>query len=211
MNKALLFLVIAVLVFGSTGTANAHSIRLTGGTLAGQQLSDSLWTIIVSPDQDITGNILCEAYGSRAISSIVIPFGYTWTWESRETAIVTLSGNLPQSASNWDVPIDLTAPSDPGTYYILFGLRGEFNMAQIFSSTNWHMPAPVWNDGNDFHDMDDAKLSYAHDHGNVTLPILTTSGYVDYEVGVMPIKVIVSGTTATRLGTWGKIKSLYQD
>ncbi len=191
MKKLLMFLFIMSLFVLFANSASAHYINLEGGTLAGQPLSDSLWTINVLPNQDITGNVLCEAYGSRSGPGVIVPFGYTWTWGSRSNAIVTLDTNLPQSPSDWNVPINLTAPSDPGTYYILFGARGEYNMQQIFSMTNWATGKVVWNDGNDFHDMDDATLSYAHDHGNAPWTLLTPSGYVASTPGVMPIKVNV--------------------
>jgi hypothetical protein len=105
--------------------------------------------------------------------------------------MVTLSGNISQSASDWNVPIDLTAPEAVGTYYILFGLRGEFTMEQVFSGTNWTYGSVVWNNGNDFHDMSADELAYAHENGNVPWTLLLPEGYIPSEPEVMPIQVNV--------------------
>ena len=207
MRTGILTTFVAILALA--GEADAHYINLTGGTLAGQPLSATEWVIDVAPGQSITGNILCTAFGSRSQPSVVIPFGYTWTWGSRASAIRTLSSNLPQSASNWNVPINLTAPEEPGIYHILFGLRGEFNMQQVFSATNWTRSV-VWNDGNDFHDMDDATLAAAHEYGFVSWSWLFTTGYLDQSVGVMPIKVVVGAIVPAESTSWGQVKALYR-
>ncbi|MBK8167949.1 MAG: hypothetical protein IPK64_18545 [bacterium] len=200
---------VAFLALAVAGAAEAHYINLTGGTLAGQPLSATEWIIDVAPGQPITGNILCTAFGGRSGPGVVIPFGYTWTWGSRASAIRTLSNNLPQSASNWNVPINLTAPNEPGVYHILFGLRGEFNMQQVFSATNWTRSV-VWNDGNDFHDMDDATLQAAHESGFVSWSWLFNTGYTAADVGVMPIKVIVGSTVPAEATSWSRVKALYR-
>ena len=183
------FIVLVMLCW--TSAAYGHSVFLEGGTLAGQALSPSQSSIDVRPGQNISGNVFAEAFGSRSIPTVIVPFGYTWTWGDRETDIVTLSGNLPQTASNWNVPINLTAPDSMGTHYILFGLRGEFTMQQVFSGTNWTYGSVVWHDGNDFHDMTDDELAFAHENGNVPWTLLMPTGYVPSQPGVMPIKVNV--------------------
>jgi len=183
--------VIMMMMLCCASTAFSHSIFLEGGSLAGQDLSPTQWSIDVQPGQNINGNVLAEAFGSRSRPTVIVPFGYTWTWGDRETDIVTLSGNIPQTASDWNVPINLTAPGSMGTYSILFGLRGEFTMQQVFSGTNWTYGSVVWNDGNDFHDLSDEELTIAHENGNVPWTLLVTTGYVPSQPGVMPIKVNV--------------------
>ena len=174
-----------------------HHIFLEGGTLAGQSLSGSEWSINVLPEQAIAGNVTCRYYGSRSIPSVIVPFGYTWTWGNRSSSMVTLSSNIPQTESTSTYSLNLQAPLDEGTYYILFGLRGEYNMSQIFSCTNWTAGSPVWNDGNDYFDMDDNTLFFAHENGYVSWDILMPGGYQETTYGVMPIRVNVVPEPAT--------------
>ncbi|MBN1574630.1 MAG: hypothetical protein JW984_15640 [Deltaproteobacteria bacterium] len=168
-----------------------NRIVLTGGVLAGQSLSESKWTIYVEPKEYIEGNIECKTYNSNSPDAVV-PFGYTWTWGKRESSIVTIDKWIPTGGRNWDIPIDLKAPSEPKTYYVIFGTNGEFNMEQVFSSTSWVYRKIVWYDGNDFHDMDDKVLFFAHENGYIqNWPYLNDTGYHVDDVPVMPIKVIV--------------------
>jgi hypothetical protein len=168
-----------------------NRIVLTGGVLAGQSLSGSKWTIYVEPKENIEGNVKCKTYNSNSPDAVV-PFGYTWTWGKRESSIVTIDNWIPTGGRYWDISIDLRAPSEPKTYYIIFGTNGEFDMEQVFSSTSWVYRKIVWYDGNDFHDMDDNNLLFAHKNGYVSnWPYLNDTGYHIANVPVMPIKVVV--------------------
>ncbi len=44
---------------------------------------------------------------------------------------------------------------------------------------------------NDFHDMTDDELAFAHENGDVPWTLLIPAGYVPSQPGVMPIKVNV--------------------
>lgn len=166
-------------------------ILLTGGYLAGQDLSKSKWTIYVKPEEHIYGNVICETHNQYP-SDDVVRFGYTWTWGKRESAIETVGDWIAKGIKSWDIPIDLKSPTEPDTYYIIFGLNREFNMEQVLSSTSWVCKKSEWYDGNDFHDMDERNLYFAHLSGYVSnWPYLGESGYDTKNVPVMPIKVVV--------------------
>lgn len=172
----------------STGNG---TIKLTGGSLAGQALSASEWEITVSPGQPITGTVQCETDNFMG-SNAVAPFGYTWTWGTRETAIVGINGWIPTGKRQWSVPISLTAPTSPGTYYILFAFNGEFNMSQVLSCDNWSVSGIIWHDGNDYFDMDPTRLEFAHSCGFVrNWRYRNNGGYRDWEVPALPVKVVV--------------------
>jgi len=168
-----------------------NRVILTGGVLAGQSLSESKWIIYVEPNENIKGNIECKTYNNNSPDA-VMPFGYTWTWGRRESSIVTIDKWIPTGGRYWDISINLKAPFKTGIYYIIFSTNGEFNMKQVFSSTSWVYKRIVWHDGNDFHDMDDNDLLFAHENGYVSKwPYLNDTGYHVANVPVMPIKVIV--------------------
>ena len=181
---------------GAVETQNdgTGEIFLTGGILAGQALSTSNWEISVGAGTQITGNVLFDVSNFMGANAVA-PLGYTWTWGERSTAIATIYGSIPTGTTSWNVPINLTAPLAPGTYYLLFGMNGEFNMSQVLSCDSWAASGGViWNDGNDYHDMAASDISFAHNNGFVdSWQYRTGSGYKPADVAMMPVKVVVSG------------------
>jgi hypothetical protein len=176
-------------------------IYLTGGSLVGVGLGSTNSTIVVAPGSSLTGSVECVTRNLLDAGSVA-PFGYTWTWGNRSNDMVEVDGWIPTGSNNLSVPINLQSPTNPGTYYLLFGFNGEFNLSQVFSCQNWSCVAPIdWQDGNDYFDMDPTRLAYASTNGYVAdWPYRygpSTSGS-DYErrstVPVLPIKVVVPGT-----------------
>ena len=170
-------------------------IKLIGGSLAGQTLDSSLWQITVAAGARITGSVQVQTTNSM-IPSAVAPFGYTWTWGKRDSSIVQVNSSIPVGSSTWTVPFDQSAPFVVGTYYILFGFEGEYNLSQVFSCTNWTDSAIVWNDGNDYFDMSDSVLTSAHSVGYASSwKILFKNGFRLFDAPVAPIKVIVKDSS----------------
>jgi hypothetical protein len=80
------------------------------------------------------------------------------------------------------------------------------NINQVMSATNWAVGSVTWNDGNDYHDMDDTDISSAHSNGYVQdWKYLFKDGYSSLDVSVMPIKVVVSGSGTSK----GKLYGLF--
>ena len=179
--------------FTSVYSQNENSIFLTGGMLSDQSLSSSVSTVFVEPGEPIIGTVSLLANNAHSRPSVVVPFGYTWTWGERESAIVTVQNDIVPGATNFNVPINLTAPSTTGTYYIIFGLRGEFTMRQVLSATNWTVGSGTWHDGNDYHDLTDNDLLLSKTLGYVPgWPYLFSGGYSDTSIAVMPLKIVVT-------------------
>ena len=198
----------------SSGQSDPGTIKVTGGSLAGQSLSSSNWEISVAPGQSISGTVNVQSYNEHG-STAVVPLGYTWTWGSRQSSITEVDDWIPVGTSNWSVPISLTAPSTPGTYYIIFGHSGEYNMSQVLSCTSWARGdgSAVWGDGNDYWDIPGSSLSFAHTNGYVSSwPYLRSDGYSNRTIAAAPIKVVVTSGSGcsinsislgqTRAGNW---------
>jgi hypothetical protein len=178
----------------ATGTSVQHNgeVFITGGTLAGQALSASNWQVTVAPGAQISGTVQLSTNNTMG-SSAVAPFGYTWTWGDRVTSIGSINSWIPTGQQTWSATFNQTAPSTPGTWYILFGFNGEYTLQQVFSCTNWTNPTVVWNDGNDYFDMNATNLSAAHTVGYVaSWNYLFPDGVHLADVPVAPIKVVVS-------------------
>lgn len=201
-NTVFFLFTVTIAIFSSViqaQTIGNGTIHVTGGVLANQALSSSSWEISVDAGQTITGTVNIST-NNLMISSAVAPFGYTWTWGPRETAVVEVNDWIPTGVTNWSVPISLTAPSEDGVYYILFGFNGEYNMSQVMSCHNWAAPTPIiWNDGNDYHDLDETRLEFAHINGYAQeWEYYFSSGRTTWEIPVAPIKIIVgSGNNNT--------------
>ena len=198
MKRTSLALLVIFLILSGTASADTSWMFLTGGNLAGNELSGDNWVIEVGEGDSLTGNIEFELFNHWA-SGAVVPLGYTWTWGGREVDMVSLSGDIAPGTSNWDVSVNLTAPTQDGEYYILFGFWGEFSLGQVLSGTNWLHGSPVWYDGNDFHDLTTAELLFAHENGYVMSTLLNSidpnEPYVEYERYVMPIKIVVESSS----------------
>jgi len=196
MSNFIKIIVQAILICLFAGQSFASTILLTGGALNSQALSPTAWEINVTPGQQILGSITHQVTTTGTSASVVFPLGYTWTWGNRTTDMVLLSSDAPFGTSNWNTGINLTAPTTLGTYYILFSVRGEYTLGQVFSGTNWTAGADVWNDGNDYFDMTDADLLFAHNNGYVSpWDLLLPAGYVTFTgagFATMPVKITVA-------------------
>jgi hypothetical protein len=167
-------------------------VLLVGGELAGHELSPTDWSIAVGRGRPIAGSLRIEADNFMG-SNAVAPFGFTWTWGDRRSSVRVVRRSIRSGVSTLDVPLDLRAPSEPGTYYILFAFNGEFTGEQVFSCHSWAAEDGVtWYDGNDYHDMTDSEINFAHKRGFVNAwKYRTANGYRDADVPMMPIRVVV--------------------
>jgi hypothetical protein len=175
----------------TTPVGGNGTVLLTGGQLNGEPVGPANWTVTVSPGAPISGSVQLAAL-NRMGSNAVAPFGYTWTWGPRTSSIAGISGWIPTGASSWTIPVNLTAPSTPGTYFILFAFRGEFNLAQVMSVTNWSAGGPVWNDGNDLVDVSECLLRFAHNFGFVpSWNLRYSSSFAKVDQPAAPIRIVV--------------------
>lgn len=167
------------------------TVFVTGGSLAGQPVGPANWTVNVSPGAPISGSVQVRATNSMGPSAVA-PLGYTWTWGDRTTSLVWSVGSIPPGVTNWNLPINLTAPTTAGTYYILVAYRGEFTIAQVMSATNWSAGAVRWNDGNDLVDADECRLQYAQEHGVIPdWRLGYATMYLPLDQPAAPIRIIV--------------------
>ena len=174
---------------------SAGAVRVTGGVVVGQQLAATHPVILVRRGALIEGtvqlhadNIVLPAPGRT------VPFGYTWNWGDRQTANAEISSSLPLGASDWSVPLNLSAPTQSGEYRILFGFDAGQNVQQVLSCTYSKGLSAVWDDGNDYVDMSDDVLALATATGFVTgWPYLNadTRTYAAHRVPCATVWVVV--------------------
>lgn len=143
----------AVAVAVHASAQETGTVRILGGTLANQTIIPERPVIFVKAGQQLTGMINVRTLNNM-VANAVAPFGYTWTWGDRKTAIKEVCSWIQTGQKDWNVSISLPGPVAPGRYLIMFGFNGEYNLSQVFSCDNWNSAGGCeWNDGNDYFDM----------------------------------------------------------
>ena len=124
----------------------------SGGALNGTSINPSNPVLTVNSGGSITGTLKVQAIYTGP-SNNVVPFGYTPSWGSHSGSYVTVDGWIPVGTSTYTVPINLIAPNDAGTYYLIFATNCEMNLGWTMSQTNWTTGTMSWDDGYDIADL----------------------------------------------------------
>jgi hypothetical protein len=150
------------------GISESNRIQLYGGNLAGRPIRGPGDSLVVAPGERLQGVVqLRYATGWVAASiwlSVVPTWGDPRTGFREPEQLVT-----PVSDDVADVPVDLTAPTTPGRYWILFAMDAEDRGGYIASGTNWLVGKALWNDGNDLWSLPDSIIERARIKGTFPL------------------------------------------
>ncbi len=164
---------------------------IAGGTLNGGEIDAGNRALTVETGAPITGQVRVRA-DNRMPTGAVTPLGGTAVWGERTTAFWMTQSNFATGIEEFDMPIDLTAPDEPGTYHIVLAFEGEFTMEQIMSRTNWTASDVVWNNGIDAgFDWTPEQFDAASTLGAVRGKLLTGSGMINRWMPATVIEVVV--------------------
>ena len=165
-------------------------VFLNSGTLNGQQITSSNPFLSVTPGQAISGTVnlmVANDHGGHA----VFPVEATPTWGDHQSGYWDVPISVPSyGTARRDVTIDLTAPSTPGVYAIIFAAHAELSGGYITSATHWPSGSPRWNNGDDIAGWSASQIDFAiangylraHQHG---------SGVDFAHFGAAAVKIIV--------------------
>ncbi len=140
------------------------TLRFISGSINGQNLTPQMRRVVVRRGELIAGNVLLEYSSYWGSASVIL--GAAALWGDREknfldlAPLFTPAENQPRRAS-----IRFTAPETPGIYHIVFAFDAEGSVEDFMSGTNWRLPDPIWNDGNDIADWTPAQLAQANSQG----------------------------------------------
>ena len=187
---------------GSAPTTSTDKIFLqSGGSLNDTSINISEPVVTVETGDSINGTIKIQVENGHG-SSAVVPVIYTPTWGSHSTSYETVDSWADTGTSNYDVTIDLTAPDESGTYYIIFASAGQTNGSYIASFTQWTVGTPSWNDGNDLADYTESDMGNCLSTGSAEVSDLLSDGsHVQTTYGVTYIKINVINTSSTTTTT----------
>jgi hypothetical protein len=142
-------------------TGTMPTLRLISGVVNSQTIDPNHRSVTVKPGEEISGNLMLE-YSSYWPSSSVI-LGATALWGDRTKNFVDLNSLFtPTERQPRRANIKFKAPMVPGHYYIVLAFDAEGNVEDFMSGTNWRLPGPIWNDGNDIADWSPEQMAQAN-------------------------------------------------
>jgi hypothetical protein len=169
------------------------SLQLVSGTISGQNVLPSSRTITVTQGASLSGQIMVNI-NSAWTAGTTMSMGVTPTWGDHATSYTDLGAfTTPAIGLARVIPINLTAPSTAGTYYIIAAFRSESSAAQVVSCTATAAGAPVWNNGDDVADWSAPTIATADAAGTVLVNYLGAGGNLPVFVPATAITVVVVG------------------
>ena len=178
------------------------TLSIGSGTGAFSALTSSHKETVVAPGQRISGSITLTSVNRYGYPTSFIG---TPSWGDPSLAYWTITNSLANGTSTLSVPVDLTAPTQPGTYHLFFAALDN-SPTGTASQTVPFSASPVWNDGNDIASLNGSQVAQAQDYGFILNNLLfvtnkTSSTYFLGYVAVDVVKITVStgvvSTTAT--------------
>lgn len=167
-----------------------RSLKLQDATINGVTVTGSAPEFTVNTGDNITGtyNVLFE---TDYPASNVFPLAVTPNWGDKEGDYWQDQYDM-NSGSTYSGTISLTAPSTPGTYYIIISTMSEYTAGQIVSGTYWGYGSLVWDDGNDLFDLTSTQIQNGINTGSITHPEFRSEGtFADQSYGLTAIKLNV--------------------
>jgi hypothetical protein len=194
--------------FGGTG----GQIRILSGTGNFASVSDANNTLNVSPGAALNGTVQLSVLNlCPAANNAVAPLIYTPSWGEHSNSWRQINAWVPSGQSQQQAQISLTAPTAPGTYYIIFAVSWEVGGDHVASGTTWSIGKDlgygwvntydIWNDGHDLADFNAAQLSSAQSNGWAYVNVLSSVSPKQYTQRPMPadaITLVVSANGSTQ-------------
>jgi hypothetical protein len=145
-------------------TGNNPTLRLISGVVNGQRIDETHRTVTVTKGEKISGDLLLQYSSYWGSASVIL--GATATWGDKKKNFLDLAPLFtPAENQPRRTHITFDAPTTDGTYHIVVAFDAEGNVEDFMSGTNWKMPEPIWNDGNDIADWSPAQLAQANRQG----------------------------------------------
>ncbi len=173
----------------ATVQESRDGITLNDGELNGIKISAFDPVLTVEPGQKINGSLAITVTNNHP-SGEVFPVGATSTWGDHQSSYWEIDNWAGTGNSSLIVDVDLTAPGEVGTYYLLIAAAAQLSVADIMSGTNWVFgSAAVWNDADDIASWDDIQVDQAISRGWVNVEWL--GGYTA-DIGASAVRIEVT-------------------
>lgn len=154
----------------------AGTVQIESGTGPFSALSPTAKALTVQPGASLNGQITLLTL-NQLPGAARAPLIGTPSWGNDSTSFWTINSWIGTGMVTITTSVSLTAPSQPGTYYIIFAFQAEVGGDHVASATNWLVRKDVWNDGNDIAEFTASQIAQAQQFGCTTNKILTRDGY----------------------------------
>jgi len=178
--------------FGNGSPITDSYIHITSASLNGIKYDPSCKSIQVNPHSQITGSLDISTYNSGPGFAVYV-MGTTPTWGDHASSFWSV-GSYPPGQSTATITIDVTAPSTPGTYYLIVAGRWELAASQVMSGTNWAVGHLDWNQGHDVAGWNDTQIYWARSNGLTVGPVEGQTGTTENYIPADALKIIVAET-----------------
>jgi hypothetical protein len=162
-------------------------ITFIAGEVNGAALNSFSPQVTVKPGEKISGTLSLRVLNSHATSD-VFPVGATPTWGTNRSSYWLVEDWASPGESTLALNLELDAPQEPGTYYILVVAAAEPSVESILSGTH-SRATPIWGDSDDVAAWSQAQIDHAQTNGWTSVEWF--SNY-QTDVGAFALEVTVS-------------------
>ena len=141
-----------------------------------RELDPTAPLLTVAPGARVAGIAFVET-NNTGPSSYTAPLAATTSFGDHRTSYWGVSSNIPSGKATFEVEINLSAPSTPGTYYIFIAWYWEKTYGNVMSLTSWKYPeGDQWDDDVDVADWTDYQAQQGIDNGWAETTYLDEAG-----------------------------------
>lgn len=176
----------------------AHDrVTLVGGTLNQTRITPFAASLAVAPGAKISGTLDLAVENTHARSE-VFQLVQVQTWGEVQSGFRELDDRVLPGSTRHTAAVDLTAPTQPGTYHLIIAAAAEPGAAEIASGTHWESAdAPRWGDTDDLAAWDTQRLAQATGQGWVEVEWYQ---HHRVEIGAFALEVVVAAPTQVDAG-----------
>ena len=164
-------------------------VTINSAVLNDYRLGLAFPSLLVAPGQEIVGTVDLTVVNDQDDPLAPFPAGATPTWGDHETSFCQIASQVPLGTRRYDVAVDMTAPTEPGTYAIILAASAEASLAHVMSATDSASGPPLWNNGDDIAEWDSGQALFATTNGYLNAPYHPSSPNL---VGAGAIRIVVS-------------------
>ena len=145
----------------------AGTLEITSLAVDGEALPVAAPVIEVGQGQAVDLAVGIQ-YDTASATAAIRPLFLVPSWSSGTPGPTRLLAEVSHGSAD-TVAVDVTAPTEPGSYYLLFGVFNECCAENFASATSWLFHGdPVWGDGNDLTDLSIEEIASIQGAGNLT-------------------------------------------